>query len=220
MWEISSFGPHPGDPLTISQFGPPPGSKRRRVGRPFLKEGPGQRSSAQNKASLAGASVRDSIPDSSSSCPGSPLKGGRGSLKGRGGFSGTLPPLQGKFVMQSAELPGSLPRTSWQQKGLRARPASLAGAPWLPTKTLLTPWKGVGQLLARWFSPQTGSGTSLAWWRGLPDFPKGPRMANRSLSGLSAPSLPSHRCRGWGSLKGRGASQAPSLPFKANLSCS
>ena len=46
-------------------------------------------------------------------------------------------------------------------------------------------------------------------------------MANRGLSGLPAPALPSHPCRGGrGSLKGRGAFQAPSLPFKANLSCS
>ena len=42
MREIALFGPHPGDPLTMSHFGPPH-SIRRRVGRPCLEGAPGPR---------------------------------------------------------------------------------------------------------------------------------------------------------------------------------
>ena len=136
--------------------------------------------------------------------------GGEGKFEGEGGFSGTLPPLQGQFAMQFAELSAS------QQKGA-PRLASLAGASWLPTKSFLTPWKGLGQLLARWFSPQTGSGISLAWWRGLPDFLEGPTVANRGLSGLSAPSLPSHPCRGVGKFEGEGGFSGTLPPLQGQL---
>ena len=43
------------------------------------------------------------------------LAGGEGKFEGEGGFSGTLPPLQGQFVMQFAELPAKIFR-----KGLAA----------------------------------------------------------------------------------------------------
>ena len=108
--EISSSRPHPVDPLTMSHFGPPD-SKRQRVGRPFL-EGPGPRSAAQSKAARQ-CVVKFSrdvwpVPQQLPACSLTPVsleapeRGGRGSLKGRGGFSSTLPPLQGKFVMQLA----------------------------------------------------------------------------------------------------------------------
>ena len=72
----------------------------------------------------------------------------------------------------------------------------------LPAKIFLPTRRGSAR--TRWFSPQTGSGISLAWWRGLPDFLEGPTVANRGLSGLSAPSLPSHPCRGVGKFEGEG----------------
>ena len=88
-----------------------------------------------------------------------------------------------------------------------------------------------------------GSGTSLPHWRGLPDSLKGkwqrgaaqafltpskhsgsPDPLRRAQKGTGSPAtgtgelVPSHPLqRGRGSLKGRGASQAPSFPFKANL---
>ena len=90
---------------------------------------------------------------------------------------------------------------------------------------------------------RTGSGTSLPHWRGLPDSLKGkwqkgaaqaflspskhsgsPDPLRRAQEGTGSPAtgtggpVPSHPLqRGRDSLKGRGASQAPSLPFKANL---
>ena len=146
-----------------------------------------------------------------------------GKFEGERGFSGTLPPLQGQSVMQFAELPAKifLPTRRGSARTLPPRQRLLGSL----QSAFLTPWKGLGQLLACWFSPQTGSGISLAWWRGLPDFLEGPTVANRGLSGLSLllrrQATPAKR---WGSLKGRGASQAPSSPSRpichaASINC-
>ena len=48
---------------------------------------------------------------SAPSLPRHPLQGGEGKFEGEGGFCGTLPPLQGKFVMQLASTVAKVVKT-------------------------------------------------------------------------------------------------------------
>ena len=89
--EISSFRPHPVDPLTMSHFGPPD-SKRQRVGEAISEGGwPGP-----SKAARQGLVKFSTLPRRLPACsltpqhqfqlPWRPLKGGKGKFEGEGGL--------------------------------------------------------------------------------------------------------------------------------------
>ena len=97
-----------GTPLMMSHFGPFD-SKRRRVGKLFLK-GPqltracGPDQSLGSEAYWGHRGIAPWLPESSLTSqqwrlPLKPPSRGEGKFEGEGGFSGTLPPLQGKFVV-------------------------------------------------------------------------------------------------------------------------